>query len=222
MELRDFSKRGWTRVKLESRASVALFPIAWGLLPIAFGWLMWFTGTNVDLVPYLGVAGMILVLMGGLAGLSSRMGSLGATRVGIGLFCVTFSIVAWALVSQGTFPTVGGLVFSSAAVIALVKGLDVVFKDGGYVFERPWNPKVRLPVDSLLGWEIKTTRFNQQSMAVKRFGSNQFVTIYGRMVNKEPYLCFDVLGCIDKNEFESLKFTIDLDGFDEAMSDAEE
>ena len=59
-------------------------------------------------------------------------------------------------------------------------------------------------------------------MAVKRFGSNQFVTIYGRMVNNDAYLCFDVLGCIDKNEFESLKFTIDLDGFDEAMNDAEE
>ena len=42
------------------------------------------------------------------------------------------------------------------------------------------------------------------------------------MVNNEPHLCFDVLGCIDKNVFESLKFTIDLDGFDEAMSDAEE
>ena len=222
MELRDFSKRGWTRVKIESRAGVALFPMAWGLLPLAFGWLMWFTGTNIDLISYLGVAAMLLVLMGGLAGLSSRMGALGATRVGIGLFCVAFSIVAWALVAQGNIPEVGGLVFSSLAVVALVKGLDVVFKDGGYVFQRPWNPKVRLPVDALLGWDIKTTRFDQQAMASKRFASNQFVTIYGRIVEKEPFLCFDLLGCKDKTEFQSLNFDIDLDGFEEAMSDAEE
>ena len=169
MELREFSKRGWTRVKLESRASVALFPMAWGLLPLAFGWLMWFTNTNPDLIPYLGAAAMMLILMGGVAGLSSRMGALGATRVGIGLFCVTFSIVAWALVAQGNIPVWGGLVFSSASVVALVKGLDVVFKDGGYVFEHRWDAKARLPVDALLGWEIKTTRFHQQAMAVKRF-----------------------------------------------------
>ena len=222
MELREFSKRGWTRVKLESRASVALFPMAWGLLPLAFGWLMWFTNTNADLIPYLGAAAMMLILMGGVAGLSSRMGALGATRVGIGLFCVTFSIVAWALVAQGNIPVWGGLVFSSASVVALVKGLDVVFKDGGYVFEHRWDAKARLPVDALLGWEIKTTRFHQQSMAVKRFHSNQFVTIYGRVVAGEPFLCFDVLGCQDKSEFQSLDFGIDLDGFQEVMDDAEE
>ena len=222
MELREFSKRGWTRVKLESRASVALFPMAWGLLPLAFGWLMWFTNTNPDLIPYLGAAAMMLILMGGVAGLSSRMGALGATRVGIGLFCVTFSIVAWALVAQGNIPVWGGLVFSSASVVALVKGLDVVFKDGGYVFEHRWDAKARLPVDALLGWEIKTTRFHQQAMAVKRFHSNQFVTIYGRVVAGEPFLCFDVLGCQDKSEFQSLDFGIDLDGFQEVMDDAEE
>jgi hypothetical protein len=103
-----------------------------------------------------------------------------------------------------------------------VKGLDIVFKDGGYVFQRPWNPKVRLPVDALFGWDIKTTRFDQQAMASKRFASNQFVTIYGRIVEKEPFLCFDLLGCKDKTEFQSLNFDIDLDGFEEAMSDAEE
>lgn len=209
-------------MKLESRASVALFPMAWGLLPLAFGWLMWFTNTNADLIPYLGVAAMMLILMGGVAGLSSRMGALGATRVGIGLFCVTFSIVAWALVAQGNIPVWGGLVFSSASVVALVKGLDVVFKDGGYVFEHRWDAKARLPVDALLGWEIKTTRFHQQAMAVKRFHSNQFVTIYGRIVDGEPFLCFDVLGCQDKSEFQSLDFGIDLDGFQEVMNDAEE
>jgi hypothetical protein len=222
MELRDFSKRGWTRVKIESRAPVALFPMAWGLLPIGFAWLMWFTSTSLDLVPYLGVAGMLLVLLGGVAGLSSRMGVLGATRVGVGLFCVTFSIIAWALVGQGSMPIIAALVFSCVSVVALVKGLDVVFKDGGYVFERPWGAKVRLPIDSLLGWEIKTTRFSQQPMASKRFGSNQFATVYGRMVGGVPTLCFDVLGCEDKASFQSLDFGIDLDGFDEAMSDAEE
>ena len=97
MELREFSKRGWTRVKLESRASIALFPMAWGLLPLGFAWLMWFTDTNMDLIPYLGIAGMLLVLMGGIAGLSSRMGALGATRVGIGLFCVCFCLYSFGI-----------------------------------------------------------------------------------------------------------------------------
>ena len=119
-------------------------------------------------------------------------------------------------------PTLVALLLSSFSVVALVKGLDVVFKDGGYVFERAWDAKVRLPVDSLLGWEIKTTRFSQQAMAIKRFNSNQFVTIYGRLVEGKPTLCFDVLGCIDKTVFESLNFGFDLDGFTEAMSDAEE
>jgi hypothetical protein len=59
-------------------------------------------------------------------------------------------------------------------------------------------------------------------MASKRFNSNQFVTIYGRLVENQPTLCFDVLGCKDKTEFQSLNFGIDLDGFTEAMSDAEE
>jgi hypothetical protein len=222
MELREFSKRGWTRVKLESRASIALFPMAWGLLPLGFAWLMWFTDTNMDLIPYLGIAGMLLVLMGGIAGLSSRMGALGASRVGIGLFCVCFSIVAWTLVTQGNFPTWGGLVFSSAAVVALVKGLDVVFKDGGYVFQRTWNAKTRLPIDSLLGWEIRTTRFDQQPMAVKRFGSNEFVQIYGRVIDGKPVLYFDMLGCKDEAEFQSLDFGIDLEGFQEALDDSEE
>ena len=93
MELRDFTKHGWRRAKLESRAAIALFPMAWGLLPLAFGWLMWFTSVNEDLIPFFGIAGMLLILLGGLAGLSSRMGALGASRVGIGLFCVCFSIV---------------------------------------------------------------------------------------------------------------------------------
>jgi hypothetical protein len=222
MELRDFTKHGWRRTKLESRAAVALFPMAWGLLPLAFGWLMWFTSVNEDLIPFFGIAGMLLILLGGLAGLSSRMGALGASRVGIGLFCVCFSIVGWALVAQESMPTIAALLMSSFSVVALVKGLDVVFKDAGYVFERTWGAKVRLPVDSLLGWEIKTTRFSQQTMASKRFNSNQFVTIYGRLVENQPTLCFDVLGCKDKTEFQSLNFGIDLDGFTEAMSDAEE
>jgi hypothetical protein len=42
------------------------------------------------------------------------------------------------------------------------------------------------------------------------------------LVEGEPTLCFDVLGCKDKAEFQSLNFGIDLDGFTEAMSDAEE
>jgi hypothetical protein len=59
-------------------------------------------------------------------------------------------------------------------------------------------------------------------MASQRFGSNQFVTLYGRIVDGNPMMCFDVLGCKDKAEFQSLDYGIDLDGFSEAMDDGEE
>jgi len=42
------------------------------------------------------------------------------------------------------------------------------------------------------------------------------------LVDGEPTICFDVLGCKDEAEFRSLNFAIDLEGFTEAMSDAEE
>ena len=41
MDVRKMRTFGWTRVELTSRPSRVLYPIAWGLLPLDFIFMMW-------------------------------------------------------------------------------------------------------------------------------------------------------------------------------------
>ena len=85
MDLRKMRKFGWSSVQVENKASKALFPMAWGFLPLAFCWIMWFTGASAEFLPWFGALSMLLMLIGGLAGVSSRVGSLNASKGGVAL-----------------------------------------------------------------------------------------------------------------------------------------
>ncbi|MGY8699280.1 MAG: hypothetical protein ACKVHC_06215, partial [Candidatus Poseidoniales archaeon] len=222
MDVRKMRKFGWRTVQLENRASKALFPMAWGFLPLAFSWIMWFTGVSSEFIPWFGVTSMLLMLIGGLAGVSSRVGTLNASKVGVALVSICFGAMVWALVTQGTVSVLFGLLYSSVSIYLLVKALDFIFKDAGYVFDMDWDVKEKLPVDALSGWDVKTTRFSQTCMAIKRFNGNQFVQLYGTVDGDSAFLRFDLFGCQSPEEFKNLNFGIEWPEFNLEDSSQEE
>ncbi|MBT3477153.1 MAG: hypothetical protein HN458_04350 [Euryarchaeota archaeon] len=213
MDVRKMRTFGWTQVELTRRPSRVLYPIAWGLLPLGFAFMCWLFGASQEYIPWLGAASMLLMLMGGLAGVSSRFGTLNASKVGVGLVSICFGVMVWALVAQETVSVVFGLVYSGISVYVLVKALDFIFRDSGYVFEREWDAKQKLPSQALHDWDIKTTRFSQTCMALKRFNGNCFVQIYGVVRDGKSYLRFDLLGCQSKLEFKALNFGVEWPDF---------
>jgi hypothetical protein len=213
MDVRKMREFGWRTVPIENRASKALFPMAWGFLPLGFAWMMWFTSTSEQLIPWLGAASMLLMLMGGLAGVSSRVGTLNASKVGVALASTCIGVMVWALVTQGTVSVLFALLYSSASIYLLVKALDFIFKDAGYVFEMDWDVKERLPMTALSDWDVKTTRFTQTCMAIKRFDGNQFVQIYGVVNGESSSLRFDLFGCQTREQFKNLNFGVDWPEF---------
>jgi len=212
-------KFGWRSVEVENKASKALFPMAWGFLPFAFCWIMWFTGASAEFIPWFGALSMMLMLIGGLAGVSSRVGTLNASKVGIALASVCFGVMVWGFVSQNPERVLFGLIYSSATIYLLVKALDFIFKDA---FEMQWDAKQKLPLEVLSDWDVKTTRFSQTCMAIKRFEANQFVQIYGSVQEGIPFLRFDVFGCQTREQFKSLNFGVDWPLFQSAISTQEE
>jgi|TARA_B110000914_G_scaffold36806_1_gene29866 hypothetical protein len=213
MDVRKMRKFGWRTVQIENKASKALFPIAWGFLPLGFSWLMWFTGASEEFIPWLGAASMLFMLMGGLAGVSSRVGTLNASKVGVALASICIGVMVWALVTQGTVSVLFALLYSSASIYLLVKALDFIFKDAGYVFEMDWDVKEKLPIDALSDWDVKTTRFSQTCMAIKRFDANQYVQIYGAVKGESTFLRFDLFGCQTREQFKNLNFGVDWPEF---------
>ena len=222
MDIRKMRKFGWLSVQIENKASKALFPMAWGFLPFAFCWIMWFTGASAEFIPWFGALSMMLMLIGGLAGVSSRVGTLNASKVGIALASVCFGVMVWGFVSQNSDRVLFGLIYSSVSIYLLVKALDFIFKDAGYVFEIRWGAKQRLPAEVLSDWDVKTTRFSQTCMAMKRFEANQFVQIYGTVQDGIPYLRFDVFGCQTREQFKALNFGVDWSLFQSSISSQEE
>jgi len=222
MDVRKMRQFGWRTVQIENRASKALFPMAWGFLPLAFSWIMWFTGVSSEFIPWFGATSMLLMLIGGLAGVSSRVGTLNASKVGVALVSICFGVMVWALVAQGTVSVLFGLLYSSVSIYLLVKALDFIFKDAGYVFEMDWDVKEKLPVDALNDWDIKTTRFSQTCMATKRFNGNQFVQLYGAVDGNSVFLRFDLFGCQSREEFKNLNFGIEWPEFKLGESTQEE
>jgi len=213
MDVRKMREFGWRTVPIENRASKALFPMAWGFLPLGFAWMMWFTSTSEQLIPWLGAASMLLMLMGGLAGVSSRVGTLNASKVGVALASTCIGVMVWALVTQGTVSVLFALLYSSASIYLLVKALDFIFKDAGYVFEMDWDVKERLPMTALSDWDVKTTRFTQTCMAIKRFDGNQFVQIYGAVKGESTFLRFDLFGCQTREQFKKMNFGVNWPEF---------
>ena len=213
MDVRKMRTFGWTRVELTRRPSRVLYPMAWGMLPLGFAFMMWLFGSSPEYIPWFGAANMLLMLVGGLAGVSSRFGTLNASKVGIGLVSICFGVMVWALVAQKTVSVVFGLGYSAASTYLLVKALDFIFRDAGYVFEREWDAKQNIPSDALHDWDIKTTRFSQTCMALKRFNGNSFVQIYGVVREGNSYLRFDLLGCESKLEFKAMNFGVEWSDF---------
>ena len=121
--------------------------------------------------------------------------------------CFAGIVVFWnnglGIAGEGTVSPLFGLLLSCASVYLLFKALDFIFKDAGYVFEREWDAKQRLPHQALHDWDVKSTRFSQNCMALKRFDGNTFVQIYGLVRGEKSYLRFDLLGCQSRLEFKA-------------------
>lgn len=213
MDVRKMRSFGWTHVKPELHPRRVLYPMAWGFLPLGFCFMMLMFGSYDGFIPWFGAFSMMLMLIGGLAGVSSRFGTLNASKVGVSLVSICFGVMVWALVSQGTVSGWFGLAYSCASVYLLFKALDFIFKDAGYVFEREWDAKQRLPHESLHDWDIKSARFSQNCMAIKRFDGNTFVQIYGVVRDDRSFLRFDLLGCRSRLEFKEFNFGVEWPDF---------
>ena len=98
MDVRKMRTFGWARVELTRRPSRVLYPMAWGLLPLGFAFMMWMFGSSPEYIPWFGAASMLLMLVGGLAGVSSRFGTLNASKVGIGLVSICFGVMVLSLI----------------------------------------------------------------------------------------------------------------------------
>ncbi len=99
------------------------------------------------------------------------------------------------------------------AFIMIYRSLDFIFKDIGLVYQVRWNPKKILPVDSMVDWDIRSTRFTQNTMALKRFDGDRFAHIYGSRTSDGLVLRLDIFGIHEGNRFDYRNLDLDLADF---------
>ena len=76
-----------------------------------------------------------------------------------------------------------------------------------------WDAKKQMPTSSMEGWDIRSTRFTQNTMALKRFDGDRFAQIYGSRTTEGLVLRLDIFGIHEGNRFDFRTLGIDLSDF---------
>lgn len=204
---------GWEKIELKPNAGSVLLPLSWGLLPLALTLIVYFTKTGMELINFLGAGSVLLMLVGGIGAVSTRQGIFNSLKVGLGFFFSCLSLFSWLMVANNNFAVEWGIASSFLAFIMIFRTLDFIFKDANLIYQTNWSAKSRLPTDSMAGWDIRSRRFAQNTMALKRFDKDSFAHIYGTRTLQGLAIRLDVFGVRMGERFDFRILGLDLTEF---------
>lgn len=204
---------GWEKIELKPNAGSVLLPLSWGLLPLALTLIVYFTKTGMELINFLGAGSVLLMLVGGIGAVSTRQGIFNSLKVGLGFFFSCLSLFSWLMVANNNFAVEWGIASSFLAFIMIFRTLDFIFKDANLIYQTNWSAKSRLPTDSMDGWDIRSRRFAQNTMALKRFDKDSFAHIYGTRTLQGLAIRLDVFGVRMGERFDFRILGLDLTEF---------
>ena len=204
---------GWEKIDLKPNAGSVLLPLSWGLLPLALTLIVYFTKTGMELINFLGAGSVLLMLVGGIGAVSTRQGIFNSLKVGLGFFFSCLSLFSWLMVANNNFAVEWGIASSFLAFIMIFRTLDFIFKDANLIYQTNWSAKSRLPTDSMAGWDIRSRRFAQNTMALKRFDKDSFAHIYGTRTLQGLAIRLDVFGVRIGERFDFRLLGLDLTEF---------
>tara|TARA_B100001564_G_scaffold37983_1_gene27512 strand:+ start:1820 stop:2494 length:675 start_codon:yes stop_codon:yes gene_type:complete len=204
---------GWEKIELKPNAGSVLLPLSWGLLPLALTLIVYFTDTGMELINFLGGGSVILMLVGGIGAVSTRQGIFNSLKVGLGFFFSCLSLFSWLMVANNNFAVEWGIASSFLAFVMIFRTLDFIFKDANLIYQTNWSAKSRLPTDSMTGWDIRSRRFTQNTMALKRFDKDSFAHIYGIRTQQGLAIRLDVFGVRMGERFDFRLLGLDLTEF---------
>jgi len=204
---------GWTRVELKPNPKAVLYPLSWGILPIVFALIMMVTKTGEEWIAWAGGIGIILFLVGGVSAVGPRQGAFNSIRIASGFFFCILALFSWVLVATNNLLEVYAILSSILALIMIYRSLDFIFKDIGLIYQIEWSAKWPLPTGSMVDWDIRSTRFSQNTMALKRFDGDRFAQIYGSRTTEGLVLRLDIFGIHEGNRFDYRTLGIDLQDF---------
>lgn len=204
---------GWNIVDLKPNPKAVLYPLSWGILPIVFALIMMITRTGEEWIAWSGAIGIILFLIGGVSAVGPRQGAFNSIRIASGFFFCILALFAWVLVATNNLIEVYAILSSMLALIMIYRSLDFIFKDVGLIYQISWDAKKQMPTSSMEGWDIRSTRFTQNTMALKRFDGDRFAQIYGSRTTEGLVLRLDIFGIHEGNRFDFRTLGIDLSDF---------
>ena len=204
---------GWEKIELKPNAGSVLLPLSWGLLPLALTLIVYFTKTGMELINFLGAGSVLLMLVGGIGAVSTRQGIFNSLKVGLGFFFSCLSLFSWLMVANNNFAVEWGIASSFLAFIMTFRTLDFIFKDANLIYQTNWSAKSRLPTDSMAGWDVRSRRFTQNTMALKRFDKDSFAHIYGTRTLQGLAIRLDVFGVRMGERFDFRLLGLDLTEF---------
>lgn len=204
---------GWGKIELKPNPGSVLLPLSWGLLPLALTLIVYFTDTGMELINFLGGGSVILMLVGGIGAVSTRQGIFNSLKVGLGFFFSCLSLFSWLMVANNNFEVEWGIASSFLAFVMIFRTLDFIFKDANLIYQTNWSAKSRLPTDSMTGWDIRSRRFTQNTMALKRFDKDSFAHIYGIRTQQGLAIRLDVFGVRMGERFDFRLLGLDLTEF---------
>ena len=153
------------------------------------------------------------MLVGGIGAVSTRQGIFNSLKVGLGFFFSCLSLFAWLMVANNNFEVEWGIASSFLAFVMIFRTLDFIFKDANLIYQTNWSTKSRLPIDSMTGWDIRSRRFTQNTMALKRFDKDSFAHIYGTRTKQGLAIRLDVFGVQMGERFDFRLLGLDLAEF---------
>ena len=204
---------GGEKIELKPNAGSVLLPLSWGLLPLALTLIVYFTDTGMELINFLGGGSVILMLVGGIGAVSTRQGIFNSLKVGLGFFFSCLALFSWLMVANNNFVVEWGIASSFLAFVMIFRTLDFIFKDANLIYQTNWSAKSRLPTESMTGWDIRSRRFTQNTMALKRFDKDSFAQIYGVRTKQGLAIRLDVFGIRMGERFDFRLLGLDLTEF---------
>tara|TARA_B100000768_G_scaffold156622_1_gene154277 strand:+ start:864 stop:1529 length:666 start_codon:yes stop_codon:yes gene_type:complete len=204
---------GWNIVDLKPNPKAVLYPLSWGILPIVFALIMMITRTGEEWIAWSGAIGIILFLIGGVSAVGPRQGAFNSIRIASGFFFCILALFAWVLVATNNLIEVYAILSSMLALLMIYRSLDFIFKDIGLIYQISWDAKKQMPTSSMVDWDIRSTRFTQNTMALKRFDGDRFAQIYGSRTTEGLVLRLDIFGIHEGNRFDFRTLGIDLSDF---------
>ena len=206
-------KFGWQKIELKPNPGSVLLPLSWGLLPLVLTVIVYLTDTGMQFINFLGAGAVILMLIGGIGAVSTRQGIFNSQRVGLGFFFSCLSLFSWLMVANNNFQVELGIISSFLAFAMIYRSLDFIFKDSNLIYQVSWDTKSRLPTESMQGWDVRSRKYAQNTMALKRFDKDSFAQIYGTRTKSGLAIRLDIFGIPMNERFDFRELGLDLTMF---------